>query len=78
MSIPFSEYEIQFNPFAVFAIVTAMTLFFFIYLFPMVKILHRTGYNGWWVLLVFVPAGNAIALWCFAFGRWPAVQPTEK
>lgn len=43
-------------------------------LVPVIKILHRTGHSGWWVLLWFVPIVNLIALWIFAYGRWPAVE----
>jgi uncharacterized membrane protein YhaH (DUF805 family) len=41
---------------------------------PYVRILHRTGHSGWWVLLVFVPLANIIAIWVFAFVRWPALD----
>jgi uncharacterized membrane protein YhaH (DUF805 family) len=46
----------------------------FIILFPVVKILHKAGYSGWWVLLYFVPFGAFIGLWVFAFADWPALQ----
>jgi hypothetical protein len=45
-----------------------------IVLLPFAKILRRTGYSGWWVLLWFVPVVNIIALWLWAFGRWPALN----
>ncbi len=41
-----------------------------------VRILHRTGYSGWWSLLAFIPIVNVIALWRFAKARWPAVMPS--
>jgi hypothetical protein len=40
-----------------------------IILFPMGKVIHRTGYSGWWVLLWFVPVANVIGLWIWAFAR---------
>jgi hypothetical protein len=40
---------------------------------PPIKILNKAGYSGWWVLLGFVPLGNVIALWIFAFADWPAL-----
>jgi hypothetical protein len=43
-------------------------------LFPMGKVIHRTGYNGWWVLLWFVPVANLIGLWVWAYSRWPALD----
>jgi uncharacterized membrane protein YhaH (DUF805 family) len=44
---------------------------FLIVVIPTVKILRKAGYSGWWVLLWFIPVVNAIALWVFAFARWP-------
>jgi uncharacterized membrane protein YhaH (DUF805 family) len=35
------------------------------------RIIRRTGYSGWWVLMAFVPLGNLIALAFFAFTEWP-------
>jgi len=40
---------------------------------PPVKILNKAGYSGWWVLLLFVPLVNVIALWIFALSDWPAL-----
>jgi hypothetical protein len=40
---------------------------------PIIRIIQRIGYSGWWVLLFFVPLGNVIGLWILAYGRWPAV-----
>ena len=41
---------------------------------PMWRIVQRAGFSPWWALLVLVPVVNLIALWQFAFGRWPAVD----
>jgi len=38
---------------------------------PAVKILRKAGYSGWWSLLLLVPVGNIVAIWIFAFARWP-------
>ena len=38
---------------------------------PFAKILSRTGHNPAWCLLYFIPLGNFIALWFFAFKPWP-------
>jgi len=46
----------------------------FVLLFPIIKILQKAGYSGWWVLLWFVPIGNVVALWIFAFADWPALR----
>jgi hypothetical protein len=41
---------------------------------PVAKILQRTGFSTWWVLLIFVPIINVIALWFFAFGKWTGAR----
>ena len=45
----------------------------FLVLSPIIKILRRTGYSEWWALLLYVPLFNVVALWLFAYGRWPKV-----
>jgi uncharacterized membrane protein YhaH (DUF805 family) len=41
---------------------------------PVVKILHRAGYSGWWVVLVPIPLLNVIGLWFLAYCRWSIVD----
>lgn len=41
---------------------------------PIWRILSRTGHSGALALLAFVPVVNWVALYVFAFGRWPAVD----
>ena len=36
-----------------------------------VRILHRAGYSGWWVLLNFIPIVNIVMIWVFPFQSWP-------
>jgi hypothetical protein len=36
--------------------------------------MQRAGFSPWLSLLALVPVVNVIALWLFAFGRWPAVD----
>jgi len=45
---------------------------------PVVKIIQKAGYSGWWTLLWFVPFANIIMLWVFALADWPnlAKRPT--
>ena len=38
------------------------------------RVLRRAGYSPWWVLLVLVPLVNLVALWVFAYVRWPAID----
>ncbi len=46
-------------------------VFLFLLLVPVAKLLRRTGHNATWCLLSIVPGFNLIALWLFAFKRWP-------
>ncbi|MSO94089.1 MAG: hypothetical protein EXQ86_11910 [Rhodospirillales bacterium] len=39
---------------------------------PVARILGRAGFSRWWVLLTFVPLVNIVALWVFAYTRWPS------
>lgn len=36
--------------------------------------LARTGIRPLWVLLLLIPTVNVIAIWLWAYLRWPAVQ----
>lgn len=38
------------------------------------RVLRRAGLSAWWVLLVLVPLVNLVALWVFAWMRWPAID----
>jgi uncharacterized membrane protein YhaH (DUF805 family) len=38
------------------------------------RVLRRAGYSSWWALLVLVPLVNLVALWVFAYVRWPAID----
>jgi hypothetical protein len=48
-----------------------------VYLLPMIKILHKAGYSGWWVILIFIPLVNIIFLWVFAYADWPALRAAQ-
>ena len=41
-----------------------------VYLLPIIKILHKAGYSGWW----FIPLVNIIFLWVFAYADWPSLR----
>ena len=41
---------------------------------PLWRIMQHAGFSPWLSLLALVPVVNVIALWLFAFGRWPAVD----
>ncbi len=50
-------------------IVFLLVLAFFVV--PVVKIVKRAGFSGWWCLLLLVPFVNWVMLYVFAFSRWP-------
>jgi len=53
-----------------FIIVIVVLVLYFV---PIVKILHKAGYSGWWSLIVLVPVVNIIMFYVFAFANWPAL-----
>ena len=48
-----------------------------LYFIPIVKILQKAGYSGWWRLIVFVPLVNIIMFYVFAFANWPALRDRQ-
>ena len=44
---------------------------------PIAKILSRAGVSRWWTIAFLVPFLNLVALWIFAYARWPAIERTE-
>jgi hypothetical protein len=38
---------------------------------PFGQLLRRTGLSRWWILLSFIPIINVVALWIFAYCKWP-------
>jgi hypothetical protein len=42
------------------------------------RVLRRAGFSRGWALLVLVPVVNLVALWLFAYARWPAVDSPAK
>ena len=39
-----------------------------------VRIIRRTGYSGWWVLMALGPIGNIVMFIIFAFKEWPILR----
>jgi hypothetical protein len=48
-----------------------------IILVPFGKLLKRTGHSAAWCLVFIIPFVNLIALWVFAFKRWPTNTPNS-
>ena len=42
---------------------------------PAAMVLKRAGLSRWWTVLYVIPLINWVALWVFAYARWPAVEP---
>lgn len=36
------------------------------------RAISKAGFSGWWALLGVVPLVNLVALWVFAFSKWPS------
>ena len=45
-----------------------------LYFVPIVKVLQKAGYSGWWSLIVFVPLVNIIMFYVFAFANLPVLR----
>ena len=45
---------------------------------PAAMVIGKAGYSRAWVILAFIPIVNLIALWVFAFAKWPVLKETEK
>lgn len=47
-------------------------------LWAAVRILHKAGHSGWWLLLWMIPIAGFIGYWQFAFAHWPNVDDANK
>ena len=43
-------------------------------LVPAARILRRAGLSLWWSIFFVIPVVNVVAVWVFAYSRWPAVD----
>lgn len=55
-------------------IVIGFVLYSIAFLIPAAKLLQRAGYSPYYCVLALIPGVKIIALWMFAFGRWPNRQ----
>ncbi len=59
--------------------VTVLALVVLVALVAMVgRVVKRAGYSAWWALLVLFPLVNLVALWVFAYMRWPAIDGPNR
>jgi|HigsolmetaAR203D_1030402.scaffolds.fasta_scaffold00021_84 hypothetical protein len=49
----------------------AMLAMWFIFLWPLGRVVRRTGHAAPWAILAVVPVVNVILLWIWAYKRWP-------
>jgi uncharacterized membrane protein YhaH (DUF805 family) len=54
--------------------IIAIIIVLAIYFVPILMIIRKAGYSGWWILILFVPIINIIMLWVFAFASWPSLR----
>ena len=48
-----------------------------VFVYPLVRIIRRMGFSGWWAVLAFLPILNVIGLWFLALQPWPALAKAE-
>jgi uncharacterized membrane protein YhaH (DUF805 family) len=53
-------------------------LVFAIWIIPAWRITSKAGYAGAWSLILLVPMVGAIAIWAFAFTKWPIETKAER
>ena len=42
------------------------------------NILAKAGFSRWWFLILLVPLVNIIAIWIFAFKKWPNIDNSDR
>jgi hypothetical protein len=47
-------------------------------IWPFSRVFSRAGYSPWFGLVMVIPLVNLIALWMFAYAKWPALQGQAK
>ena len=55
-----------------------VAFYFVLILVPASTVLRKAGRSGWWALFFIVPVVNVVALWVFAYSRWPALGATAR
>ncbi|MGE0254788.1 MAG: hypothetical protein AB7N54_03440 [Alphaproteobacteria bacterium] len=55
-----------------------VVFYFVLILVPAATVLRKAGRSGWWALVFIVPVVNVVALWIFAFSRWPALGAAAR
>jgi len=71
MTLNFADYAIEI-PLLGFVMIALLAAPAVVSVIAIVRVVQRAGYSGWWVLIMFVPILNMLALWYFGFAPWPA------
>lgn len=53
---------------------TLIVLIAIVLFWPSVRIVQRAGFNPLWALVWFIPFVGMIAMWVFAYAKWPALE----
>jgi hypothetical protein len=61
-----------------FVMVVSVVLNFVLFVFPIAKIVQRTGRSGWWSLLFFTGPGIVVGLYLLAYCRWPVLESARN
>ncbi|MBI5940540.1 MAG: hypothetical protein HY859_08950 [Caulobacterales bacterium] len=57
-------------------VLSVLMVYCLAFIYPVARIIARTGHSPWLAVLAFIPVVNFVALWVFAFIKWPN-QPGE-
>ncbi len=57
-----------------FGMILPLVAYLVLIVLPVALIVGKAGYSRAWALLAFIPIVNLIALWLFAFAKWPALR----
>jgi uncharacterized membrane protein YhaH (DUF805 family) len=71
MTLNFADDVIEI-PLLGFVMIALLALPAVVSVIAIVRVVQRAGYSGWWVLIMFFPILNMLALWYFGFAPWPA------
>jgi hypothetical protein len=70
MKLTIRRNEMTMEPFGFWQFVSLL-FFWALFLIPLWRIVSKAGYSGAWALISLIPVINIIALWIFAFVKWP-------
>lgn len=57
-----------------FGMILPLVAYLVLIVLPVAVIVGKAGYSRAWVILALIPIVNLIALWVFAFAKWPTLR----